>query len=175
MDERIEATFGAVFLAIAVVLGLGAHYRGSAGAESGAPRGPTLLPRDAFRLEVPAFGPPATDAELAILAPLREGAELDGWIVEGIDAVTDGIVTVHLLHGESRINLQVARAAGTAVTAPASTGSYVVFATHLHGADARGTTATSLAESLGRVLEANAGVPVPEGLGPYAAHDPSAP
>jgi hypothetical protein len=143
VDERLEATIGGLFALLAVALGLGLH-----------------------------FGPAATAAELAILAPLVEGGDLDGWTVEGIDAVTDGVIMVHLLHGTSRMNLQIAAAMGGSVAPPVTAGPYAVFATHLAGEDARGTVATSLVQSLGRVLDANlATAPIPEGLAPYAPHD----
>ncbi len=174
MSERAEIVVGVVVVLVVVALGLGAHFRselsatgsGSSAHEVEATAG-EVLPRDAFRDGVPAFGPPATEAELAVLAPLRIGSLLDDWIVEGIDAVTDGALVVHLLRDRSRMNLDISLTEGATALPPAVAGPYAIYVTHTVGERARGTVGLSLAESLGRVLSANLAVPVPPGLRAY--------
>lgn len=176
MSERAEVVVGVVVLLVVVALGLGAHFRGELSAVWSGSTTPAVVeaaadvvpPRDAFRDGVPAFGPPATDAELALVAPLRTGGLLDDWVVEGIDAVTDGALVIHLLHDGSRMNLDVTLTAGATALPPAAAGPYGIYVTHAVGDRARGTVGLSLAESLARILSANLAVPAPPGLRPYA-------
>ncbi len=112
--------------------------------------------------------PRAGDAELALLAPLREGGALGGFEVTEIDPVSKtGQLVLRCRKGSTVARLYVALRANADAgpEPPATAGRYAVFYAIQDDARAEGD---ALARALAKILEANAAVPAPKGLAPFA-------
>jgi hypothetical protein len=112
--------------------------------------------------------PRAGAAERAIMAPLREGSPLaEGFAIEHVDAVRDGVLAVGCRKGDARVRLDVALAAVGGPQAPATAGPYAVYYATFGATQAEGER---LAVALAGVLATHSALPVPAGLGPFTAH-----
>ena len=146
----------AIALAIAVALGGGlfAARSGYVARAPGGPSGSTSMP--------------VTD--LALIAPLRPGATLDGFTLAAIDPVADGVMTIHLRRGDTRVRLMLALAATDSPPAPVSVGRYAIF---YSATKEDGATADGLAKQLAEVVGKNENAAAPLGLGPFRPVTPS--
>lgn len=108
----------------------------------------------------------AGDEEVqTVVAPLREGSALEGYAVERIDAVHDGVFSVLCTHGDGSVRLDVALGSPGAPPAPAAAGRYAVYyAVH----DAAPADGERLARALASVLVENASIAPPRGLSPFS-------
>lgn len=108
---------------------------------------------------------PGDEAVHALVAPLREGSALEGYAVERIDAVHDGVFSVLCTRGDGSVRLDVALGSPGAPPAPAAAGRYAVYyAVH----DATAADGERLARALASVLVGNASIAAPQGLSPFS-------
>jgi len=108
---------------------------------------------------------PAGEAELALVAPLREGGPLEGFRVTEIHAVDgDGLLRLVCRKGGAAVKLDVALRSEGGPEPPAFAGRYAVFYATEAASPAQGAV---LARALAAILAANAAVPVPPKLGPF--------
>ncbi len=113
------------------------------------------------RRQAPPAAAPAP--ELALLAPLREGGALGGFDVAEIHPIgDDGVLRLVCRKRRSAVRLAVALATDGGAPPAATAGRYAVYFTLENGDPADGER---LASALAAVLQANAAVPVPPGLG----------
>jgi hypothetical protein len=109
---------------------------------------------------------PAGPAELALVAPLAPGAELEGYTVKRIDAVFDGTVGVLLERGPDRVRLDVAMAGPDSASGNrvgAAAGTYAVY-DRVEGAPT--DDGERVAKALARILADGIPRPAPPGLAP---------
>ncbi len=112
--------------------------------------------------------PPAGDAELALLAPLREGGALGDFAVTEIDAVgADGLLHLVCTKASAKVKLDVALKAEGGPAPPALAGRYAVFYATEGASSAEGD---ALARALAAILEANAASPAPPKMAPFVPH-----
>jgi hypothetical protein len=117
-----------------------------------------------------AVAPHASDAELAILSPLREGGTLGEFLVAEIRPVGgDGTLQIVCRREGATVRLDVALAADGGPSPPAVAGPYAVFYALENAAPADGQR---LALALALILKTNAFVPPPPGLEPFKAGNP---
>ena len=112
---------------------------------------------------------PAGDAELALVAPLRQGGRRGDYVVAEIDGVdARGLVHVEAHRGVAVVKLVVALRADDGPSPPAVAGRYAVF----YSTEGTSTNdAEQLARALAVILEANAAKPAPPGMKPFLVHD----
>jgi hypothetical protein len=104
----------------------------------------------------------AGQAELAILAPLREGSTLDGYDVTQIHRVHDGVLSISCRTTRAGVRLDVGLASAKGAMPPAVAGRYAVF--YALGTGATSDDGEHLAQALAKILETNANAPTPPGL-----------
>jgi hypothetical protein len=125
--------------------------------------------KDARSAEASASGapnrpPPAGREELALLAPLKEGGALAGFVVTEIDAVgSAGLLRVVCRKEGVVITLDVALRAEGGPTPPAAAGRYAVF----YSGGGAPSDAEGLAVALAAILQTNASAPVPRGMAAF--------
>jgi hypothetical protein len=115
----------------------------------------------------PAQAPtPAGPAELALVAPLQPGGELDGWTITAIDVAQPGSISVHATREDEQVDLTVALVGPSSPTAPATAGAYGVYyaSRSAEGGPRVSRDAPALATALAHVIEQNASVPTPPGM-----------
>jgi hypothetical protein len=113
---------------------------------------------------------PASDAELAILSPLREGGALGEFEITRIEPIgEDGLLQITCRRGGAAVRLEVALAVDGGPLPPAVAGRYAVFYALEKAAPADGQR---LALALAAILEANTAAPIPPGLGPFGSKQP---
>ena len=111
--------------------------------------------------------PHASDLELAIIAPLREGGVLGGFEVVEIDPIgTDGALRITCRKQSSVVHLDVALGVDGGPPPPAVAGRYSVFYRVEQAAPAEGER---LSLALAAILQNNAAAPPPPGLAPFNA------
>lgn len=110
----------------------------------------------------------ASAADLAVLAPLREGGSLHGFDIAAIDD-KDGIVQMLCRRGPETVRLDVTLAADAGPPPPAMAGPYAVFYELEGPSQAEGE---QLALALAAVLQKNSAVPPPPSLTPFKAKTP---
>jgi len=109
---------------------------------------------------------PLPEAERALLSPLHEGDALGGFAVTEIHAVgDDGVLRILCRKGRAAVRLEVALAGEGGPPPPAIAGRYAVFYA-IENADA--ADGERLAVALAAILQANAAVPPPPRLTPFA-------
>ncbi len=142
-----------------------------------APDGAARPPSSSVQEGAPGGAPrttpsPAGPAELALVAPLAPGAELEGYTVRRVDAVFDGTVGVVLERGPDRVRLDVAMAGPDGARGDrvgAAAGTYAIYAIDVvnHTVDgAPAEDAERVAKALAGILTGGAPRPAPPGLGP---------
>lgn len=112
--------------------------------------------------------PVATDAELAVVAPLRAGSRLGDWDVARITSVLRDGFHIVLTRGDRRAVIQVALAAeGGGMPPPCVAPPYAVYysSRDLRHDDALGV---QLCQRVCAIVEKNRKVPPPPGLRPIA-------
>jgi hypothetical protein len=109
--------------------------------------------------------PPAGEAELALLAPLKEGGTLGGYTVREIDAVGDsGQLRLVCQKENAVVELNVALKAESGPEPPATAGRYAVYYFARSAPPADGD---ALAHALAKIIEANSWARVPRKLRPF--------
>jgi hypothetical protein len=113
-----------------------------------------------------AVRPHASEAELALLSPLNEGDSLGGFDIAEIAPIdSDGLLRITCRKNDAAVRLDVALAmADGGPRPPAVAGRYAVFYSLERGEPGDGQR---LARALASIIEANAAVPIPPGLGSY--------
>ena len=116
----------------------------------------------------PAVRPHASEAELALLSPLNEGDSLGGFDVAEIAPIdSEGLHRITCRKNDAAVRLDVALAmAAGGPRPPAVAGRYAVFYSLETGDPGDGQR---LARALASIIEANAAVPIPPGLGSYSS------
>ena len=117
--------------------------------------------------------PKAGAAEQALVAPLREGAPLDGFTIEQIHPLEQGLLNIDFLRGSERVRLSISLARADSPFPPASTGPYAIY---YSGREAASESGAQLARALAEVVGKNLAVSPPPGLSafPSAPSPPSA-
>jgi hypothetical protein len=130
---------------------------------AGAGAGPSGSSSAEARVAGPPRAPPkpAGPSELALVAPLAPGGELDGFEVREVRAVADGVLVVVCGKDRVVVRLWVALASDAGPEPPATAGRYAVFYS-AKGADPE--DAARLARALAAVVDKRADVPVPPGM-----------
>jgi hypothetical protein len=114
----------------------------------------------------PGRSPPAvpTEAEMALLSPLKPGEMLAGWHVVAIQGIQDGVLVVVVSQDDRSVRLIVALSSEDGPVPPASAGRFAVYYSAHHTPS---DEALSLASALADVLRNNQNVPVPPRLAPF--------
>lgn len=110
--------------------------------------------------------PPAGPAELALLAPMVVGEEIETWKLKELSAVDEG--AIHLVFaapkGRSKIEILIALADDKGPTPPIVVGKYALFYSVKRVMQSEGD---ALARAVAKRLEKNKDLPPPAGLAPY--------
>ncbi|MEO7330141.1 MAG: hypothetical protein ABI193_16320 [Minicystis sp.] len=117
--------------------------------------------------------PPAGPAELALLAPLVVGEEIETWKLTELSAVDEG--SIHLIFsapkGRAKIEILVTLAEDKGPAPPIVVGRYALFYSVKRVMQSEGDT---LARAVAKRLEKNKDLPPPPGLAPYHPVDKKA-
>lgn len=107
--------------------------------------------------------PPPSAEELALLAPLAKGSDIEGYEVRDIRGVEDGVLRLVCVKDRDRatIRLDVALLDEEGPTPPATAGKYAIYYS-LRGAVPE--DAEKLARRLAKVLQDHASMPPPKGM-----------
>lgn len=114
---------------------------------------------------------PAGPAELALVAPLELGSDLDGWEVSYIGAVTEGRLPLAVAHEGRKLGLEVVLSSDDGPEPAAATRRFHVY---YRSRGAIPEDGAKLALALARVLAKNGAVDAPPGMTVYrdAGRDP---
>jgi hypothetical protein len=120
-------------------------------------------PRAASSASPPSERPAAGPSELAVVAPLRQGAALADWRVDFVGAIGEaGAISIECSRGPARARLDVARVAPGAPDPPAIAGPYAIY----YGTGAPPGEGERLARALAEVVAKNLAASVPPRLAP---------
>jgi hypothetical protein len=106
----------------------------------------------------------AGPAELAFVEPLRVGGTLEGYSIDGIEAVHDGTMGVVVGRAGETVRLEIAVADPGAPPPPGVAGRYAVYV-DFHGSPP--ADGERLASALARIVGAHPSVPPPPGLAAF--------
>ena len=112
--------------------------------------------------------PPPSAEELALIAPIARGSEIDGFIVRDVRGVEDGRMRLVCVKDEAVVRLDVALLDSDGPLPPASAGRYAVYYS-LKGATPE--DGDKLARRLARALGAHADSPPPAGMTRFIPRD----
>jgi hypothetical protein len=116
----------------------------------------------AARAEAPP--PPPSAEELALIAPLAAGSELEGFELREVHGVADGVLRLVCVKQKATVRLDIALADEDGPMPPAQAGKYAVF----YGArNALPEDADRLAKRLAKVLATHQEAPPPRGMGKF--------
>jgi hypothetical protein len=167
---------GRVVLALVVFLAFasGCHRHGPEGdapiasasaPDRAAPQAPEVSSAASTTPEAPL--PPAGSAELALVAPLRDGSTFGGFTVRAVHGVHGGVFRIVCAKDKALVRLDIALLDESegAASPPATAGRYAIYYSVRGGATPE--DGEQLATRLARVLRANASAAVPPGLTPF--------
>ncbi len=170
MKLGAQTTLASVALVLSIAGGLGT----GCGRSSSGPSSSTTAPPEPTSSNAPPRPlPPAGPAELALLAPLVVGQEIETWKLSELSAVDEG--TIHLIFsapkGRSKIEILVALADDQGPSPPIVVGRYALFYSVKRVMQSEGD---ALARAVAKRLEKNKDLPPPPGLAPYHPVDKKA-
>lgn len=112
--------------------------------------------------------PPPSAEELALIAPIARGSEIDGFIVRDVRGVEDGRMRLVCVRDEAVVRLDVALLDPDGPLPPASAGRYAVYYS-LKGATPE--DGDKLAKRLAAALGAHVDSPPPAGMTRFIPRD----
>ena len=152
-------------LALVVAVGAGA-FAARSRLFSGPPPAHSSLAEPVSSNPPPRVLPPAGPAELAVVAPLTAGSEIDTWQLKELSAVDEG--AIHLIFapqkGRGRIEVLIALNDDQGPTPPMVVGRYAIFYSVKRVMQSEGD---ALARAVAKRVEKNKDLPPPPGLAAY--------